>query len=116
MTRPGDIPGAAVGVVVTGATLTILVIVGTQITSWLKTGIWPEYSIFQALYDVGVQIPPISWLGLQKIVYFLLDFHVGFLVLVLAWPLVYVAYWFGQAIERIFAPPYRPAGTSPRAR
>ena len=100
MTR-GDLAGGAVGLVVLATAVTLIGTVGSQTVVWLKTGIWQEYPISMV---VTLPHPATDWKGLQKIIDFALDLHVGCLVVLLAIPAAQVMFWFGTALERIFAP------------
>ena len=48
---------------------------------WLKTDVWPSYSVRQLLHDTGLGIPQTTWLGAQRILEFFLA-QPGFLLLV----------------------------------
>jgi hypothetical protein len=39
-----------------------------SVSTWLKHGEWPEYSVLQLLYEIQVQPPQTDFLGIQKII------------------------------------------------
>ena len=54
---------------------------GLHLLSWLQDGVWPSYSTAQMLRDLGLGEPRVSWVGVQKILDWILAASaVGFLV------------------------------------
>jgi hypothetical protein len=59
--------GAMLGVF--GAFLRVCV----QILGWLKTGIWKPYPLWGMLRDMGIRLPRTDWVGIQKMIDWLMD-------------------------------------------
>ena len=75
--RSEDWAGGAVGLVIAVAILAIASVVGWQVLYWLKNGVWPALSVGKGLYEAGVRLEPISWIGLQKVVNFVLKLFIS---------------------------------------
>jgi hypothetical protein len=62
-------------------------VVGYQALDWLQTGVWPGFPISRLLpvAAVGELSTLTDWQGLQNIIEFVLNLHVGFLILLVGW-------------------------------
>jgi hypothetical protein len=62
-------------------------VVGYQAFDWLQTGVWTGFPISHLLPDatVGKLSMVTDWKGLQIIIGFVLNLHVGFLILLVGW-------------------------------
>lgn len=78
-----------------GATALILMVQGV---AWLKTGTWHSVSVAQALMFVGMHgwaSPQTSWLGLDAVLTWLLDLHIGFALVLVG---TIVGFTIGEAV------------------
>jgi hypothetical protein len=62
-------------------------IVGYQAFDWLQTGVWTSFPISHLLPDATVaKLSMVTdWAGLQIIINYVLNLHVGFLILLVGW-------------------------------
>lgn len=64
-------------------------LVGRQIWTWLREGYWPAKSLHDWLFEVGAGGPYTSWLGVQRIIDWLLSMPLSlamlFIGLMLCW-------------------------------
>lgn len=67
-----------------------LFILAWQSLHWLKFGVWEPWSVWRAASYLGWRPPEVEWIGVQKVLWWLLE-----LPLSLAIPLLAVAFAFG---------------------
>jgi len=47
-------------------------ILALQVQRWLQFGVWPDWPVLRVLYYFDINPPIIDWIGLQKLVYWVL--------------------------------------------
>jgi hypothetical protein len=62
-------------------------VVGYQAIDWLQTGVWTDFPVSRVLPDglVGDLSTVTDWKGLQKIIEYVLNLHLAFLILLVGW-------------------------------
>lgn len=83
-----DIPKAMIGWGILLMLIVTLCIIIYEAYVWLKMGVWPDIPLSTTLYYLNLSYPRVEWLGIQKIIDWLLNgpisawsFFVGLLLI-----------------------------------